>query len=248
MKTSALFCLLASAVSVHAGFVTWNAPQTITGNGDVSTTGALILAHNLGASGNSSATVNGVTFTPFATNGPVNIAGNVRLSSTANIPGDNVNFGDIVAPFSDLSPDYQTLLQSGSYTNGPFPPPDITLTLSGLSVGTSYQFQWWANQSSLSSFSPFPPPGGPATTAAAGGSVTLTRYSPATEIGQFATGTFTADAASQVITFSGGDTRTLLNAFQLRELPASPIPEPGTALFGIALAGVALRSPSKRRR
>ncbi len=225
--------------------MTWNAPQTIVGNGDVSTTGALIVAHNLGASGNSSATVNGVTFTPFATNGSVNIVGNVKLSSTANILGNNVNFGDIVPPFSDLSPDYQTLLQSGSYTNGLFPPPEITLTLSGLSIGTPYQFQWWANQSSLASFSPFPPPSGPMTTATAGGSVTLTRYNPATEIGQFAIGTFTADAASQVITFSGGDNRTLLNAFQLRAFSAPAIPEPGTGLFALALSGVAL---SSRRR
>ena len=210
LKISAAFCLLASAVSVHAGFVTWSAPQTIMGNSDVSTTGTLVVAHNLGAPGNSSAMVNSVTFTPFGTNGTVNILGNVKLSATTNILGDNINFGEIVAPFSDLTPAYQTLLQSGSYTTGLFPPPEITLTLSGLSVNTQYQFQWWANQSSFFSFDPTPPPGIPTTSATAGGTVSLDRtgFAPGS-LGQFAIGTFTADATSQVIKFNGSDTKTL---------------------------------------
>ena len=245
----AAWCLLTSAVSVHAGFVTWSTPHTIVNNSDISTTGTLVVAHNLGAPGNSSATVNGVTFTPFGTNGPVNILGNVKLSAAANILGDNINFGEIVMPFSDLTLPYQTLLQSGSFTSGLFPPPEITLTLSGLSMGTQYQFQWWANQSGFFSFDPNPPPGIPTTTATAGGVVSLDRtgFDPGS-LGQFAIGTFTADATSQAITFSGSDTKTLLSAFQLRALPATAIPEPGSCLFALALSGVALRSMSSRRR
>ena len=91
--------------------------------------GTLVVAHNLGTFDNASATLNGVTFTPFVTSTPLNIPGNVKMSAASNILGDNFNFGEIVPPFTDLSNDYQTLLQSGSFTSGLFPPPEITLTL-----------------------------------------------------------------------------------------------------------------------
>lgn len=248
--TTILALSLAAASCAHAGFVTWGAPQTIVDDNDVSIAGTLVVAHNLGRPGNASATVHGVTFTPFGTNAPVNTLGNVRMSAAANILGDNINFGEIVSPFVDLSEEYQKLLQSGSYTVGFFPPPNITLTLSGLNVGTPYQFQWWANESSFFSFDPnAPAPALPSTTATAGGSVSLVRTGLAPgSLGQFAIGSFTADAASQDIVFSGSDTKTLLSAFQLRAFPAPPIPEPGAGLFALALSAVAFRSLSSRRR
>ena len=55
----------------------------------------------------------------------------------------------------------------------------------------------------------------------------------------FAIGTFTADVPSQAITFSDGFL-PYVNGFQLREVTAPVIPEPGTALFGLALLGTTL--------
>ena len=180
----------------------------------------------------------------------MNTVGNVTLSSPANILGAST-FGEVIPPFSNLSPSYQRLLESASFTGGTTPPPTVTLTLSGLAVGTQYQFQWWANQSSFFSFDPLapPPPALPTTTATAGNSVSLERTGPdAGSLGQYALGVFTADAATQVITFNGSDTRTLLNAFQLRALSAPVVPEPGSCLFGIAVAGAicARRRPTSR--
>ena len=246
----AAFGLLACALPADAGFVTWELPHTIAGDSDVSAIGTLVAAHNLGTFGNSSATINGVTFTPFPTSAPVNVLGNVTMSAAGNVQGDNFNFGDFFPPFSNLSNSYQTLIQSGSFTSGLFPPPEITMTFSGLTVGTEYRFQWWVNQSSLFSSDPGgAPPVIPTTMATAGGSVSLQRggVDPGS-VGQFATGTFTADAVAQVFKFNGSDTRTLLNAFQLRALPPSPIPEPGSCLIAFALSGVVFRSMFTRRR
>jgi hypothetical protein len=246
-KGLALLSLVAAS-SAHAGFVTWGAPQTIMGESDVSTAGTLVVAHNLGGTGNTSATVGGVTFTPFATSTPVNTQGNVMISASSNINGEDLNFGDFDPPFTGLSTDYQTLLQSGSYTVGVVPP-TISVSLSGLIPGADYQFQWWVHQPSNFSSPGFPPPGVATTTATSGGSVTLDRNGliPGT-LGQFAIGTFTADATPQVITFSGSDIRTVINAFQLRQVSSPPIPEPGSILFGLAVSGFLLASASRRRR
>ena len=58
-------------------------------------------------------------------------------------------------------------------------------------------------------------------------------------LGQFAIGTFTADATSEAITFGapdGSNGYALLNAFQLRQIT---VPEPSSALLcGLGIAGV----------
>ena len=236
---------LLAAIPARAGFVTWSSPQTITGDNDISNLGTFVSAYNLGGVGNSGATVHGVTFDPFATNATTNTVGNATLASSSTILGSNVDFGETEPPFSTLSSGYQTLLKSGSFTTGTFPPPTISMTLNGLTPGAEYQFQWWAHESEASSFAPAPAL--PGTSATAGNSVTLQRRGVLPgSLGQFALGVFTATSASQVIDFNGTDTKTLLSAFQLRQIAA--VPEPGSALFGLAMAGVALRSFSKRRR
>ena len=251
-----LVASLFAAASAQAGFVTWSSPQTIFDHHDVSTAGTLVVANNLGTFGNASATVNGVTFTPFATStiSNTNTAGNVTLSASSAIVGNNSDFGDeLVAPFATLTDDYKALLRSGSFAfAATFPPPTISMELKSLTPGAQYQFQWWAHESEPSSFDPFapPPPANPATTATSGvNSVTLERRGNlAGSVGQFALGVFTATSATQSITFNGSDAKTLLSAFQLRQLSTPAVPEPGTALFGLALSGVALRSSSRRRR
>ena len=55
-------------------------------------------------------------------------------------------------------------------------------------------------------------------------------------LGSYVTGTFTANATSQQVTYFGSEVG-VVNAAQLRRVSAPPIPEPGTALFGLALLG-----------
>ena len=66
-------------------------------------------------------------------------------------------------------------------------------------------------------------------------------------LGEFALGTFVADAtASQSVTFSS-NSNGVLTALQLRHLaPPPPVPEPGTALFGLALLGTALTRRTRK--
>jgi hypothetical protein len=107
----------------------------------------------------------------------------------------------------------------------------FTLTMSGLSPGSSYEFEWWLNTTATSVVDVTP---------TAGSSVTLNSNTTAAVggVGQFAIGTFTADATGQeAVTFSGpGDTNVILDAFELRQL-AVPGPVVGAGLPGLIMAG-----------
>lgn len=101
--------------------------------------------------------------------------------------------------------------------------------MSGLTQGRSYLFQWWLNDSSSASSSDV--------TASVISSVTL-RSNPfevAGRLGQFALGSFVADAPEQTVLFVGPD-GAMLNVFQLRDV--TPIPEPST--YVLLLAGFAI--------
>lgn len=118
----------------------------------------------------------------------------------------------------------------------------MTLLARNLTVGTPYAFQWWVNESEASDFTR-------TTTATSGGSgVTLDHnvQNGSGGIGQFAVGTFVADATTQQITFqgagAGANPITLLNGFQLRV-----VPEPATTSAALALgAGVILLRRRRR--
>jgi hypothetical protein len=110
------------------------------------------------------------------------------------------------------------------------------MTISGLVIGAQYQFQFWSNESS-GSF-------GYQITATAGNSVPLagnTSNAPG-GLGEWVIGSFTADAATQMITFAGDGDGGELNAFQLRNitprLPAVPDSGSTLALLGIAASGL----------
>jgi hypothetical protein len=205
--------------------VTWGAPTNITGNSDISTLGTFIAAFNMNGS---AVVLNGVSFAPFAITSQTTSATNGNYMILEN-PGHLLaesGLGSSSAPFSSLSASYQTLLSTAVSSDDNN---TITLLMNGLTIGQSYQFQWWLNASSdLGSGSGF------RTTASSGNNVTLDDNVTNAQggVGQYALGTFTAVSSQQAISFFGtdGTQAPTIDAFQLRS-----IPEPSSIdLLGIA--------------
>ena len=151
-------CLLAPVfvlVACHAdaALFSWSAPTNIVGDTDVLTAGSVVGAFNVGDGGVTSASVNGVTFNPFAvdsTGGPVNnvSVGNFNLSTPDFFFSDNLLYGSASSPFSGLSASYQTLLRSAtSVSNFVINPATFDLNISSLTFGNQYKFQWFASAS-----------------------------------------------------------------------------------------------------
>jgi hypothetical protein len=219
--------------------ITWGSATTVSGDSDVSTSGTLLYAYNVGASGVSSATVNTVTFAsyvfPSAPAQTVTVGSVTFTESPGYLWGSN-SLGSSSAPFSNLSSGYKTLLGSAGGADNPV---TITATLGGLTVGNQYQLQIWTSNPSNAS-NPYGTIIGD-TTFTAGNSVTLdpNTTNASGGLGQYVIGTFTADGVSRTFTMnSSGFNAPSLSAFQVRDV--TPIPGPGgaavVALFGTALA------------
>ncbi len=231
LAVALLACLMLSSRAAHGASITWDTPQNIGGVGDVSTTGTLIGAANVGDIGVPSTMVNGVPFMSFAAPSGNGTSGMFTMTAggggvfQSNTGGASPNM-----PFSSLPAGYQTLLSS--YVVPLFSP--VSLTMTGLTVGMQYQFQFWSNLSSQMF--------GYQITATAGDSVSLSSNVDGANggLGQWVTGTFTADAAFQSIDFIGDGDGGFLNAFQLRLLDGVSVPESGStlALLGITLSGL----------
>lgn len=212
---------LAVSVTSHAAPITWGSAQTVSGDSDVSTNGTLVYAYTFGGtSAPPSATVNGVTFSPFRIPGGVVTSTTVGSVSLAESPGNlfaSNSFGSSSAPYSALSTDYKAILGSGAYADIPA---SITVTLGGLTSGQSYMVQWWTNNASNATILGA---GFTNTTALATNSVTLDANTTNTVggLGQFATGTFTAAGTVQTFLLSetGGGFNPLINALQVRAVP-----------------------------
>jgi len=215
--------------------IVWGSPQNVSGDSDVSTTGSLVYAFTFGGTATPpSATVNGVTFSPFTIP-----AGNITTVTVGDVtvtefPGNLFaynTFGSASAPFSGLSSSYQSLLGSGAYADQA---PSITVSLGGLTAGQQYQLQWWTNNSANIN----PAESGTGftdTTATAGNSVTLDANTTNTVggLGQYAIGTFTAGGPTQTFLLeeTSGGFNPLINALQVRA-----VPEPALTLLGLAAA------------
>lgn len=246
MKISRLIplSLLAPAILLvvghaQAALFSWNSATNISGDTDVLNTGALVGAFNVGDGGVGATTVNGVTFNPFTVNstgGPVSnvTVGNFNLATSDLFLSDNTLYGSGSNPFASLSANYQALLRSATIvSNLVIDPATFNLTLSGLTLGNQYKFQWFASSSG---------PGALLHASTAGNTVTLSDNVTNAEggLGQYATGIFTADSASQVINFSsagGANPTALINGFQLRDF--GPVPEPTGVATAMLCMGVA---------
>ena len=228
--------LVAGASEVEAGLITWGTARTISGDGDVVTTGSVLYAYNFGEDAVAATTVNGVTFAPFAipsTNPPPKTVtvGNVTLTESPDDLYAYGSFGSGSTPYSTLSASYQKLLDQAAYAAGP---ETITVTLGGLQVGEQYLVQWWASDSY--------PLWGALVTASSANSVTLDSNTTdlAGGFGQYAIGTFTAASTSEAFTLvgsagSGSFWAPMINGLQVRAVP-TPIPEIDPAGFGSVAA------------
>jgi hypothetical protein len=235
---SALFASIttSSFAIVPVSPITWGAPTNISNDTDVSTAGTLVAAFNMAGP---SVTLNGVAFAAFTfTQGSGNTTATNGNFSFSESPGFLLapNLGSTQAPFTTLSPNYQSLLSSGISTSDNN---TLTLTISGLTIGQQYAFQWWLNYSGGT----FP---GYVTTASATNSVTLNPNTSgaAGGLGQFVIGTFTAASNIQSIAFNATiDNAPTINAFQLRA-----VPEPTSVALMLASGGISLAAFLRKSR
>jgi uncharacterized protein (TIGR03382 family) len=246
--------LTLAAGPVVAATISWGEAMNISGDTDVDTTGTLVRAFSLNGAGTM---VNMVSFEAFAAPNQF-----LMTPTTTATVGDftlsgNLFFGDdditsINAPFTTLSSAYKSLLGSAAITIG-----DATLVMAGLTVGQTYEFEVWANDSAetfeggydLSASSP----GDSAVFLKSGYDAGYAPPQPDCyfvnqchydgKLGQFAIGTFVADADTQTVDFSPGEVG-VINGFQLRRL-ATEVPEPGTLPLA-GLAGLAMLVSRRR--
>jgi PEP-CTERM motif len=217
--------------------ITWGTPQTISGDTDIQTNGTVFAAYAVGSAGVPSTTVNGVLFSSFvapATSSSVTV-GNVTLSTTSGVTvnGHTNIFGVGGAPFANLSAAYQTLISSGANPTANSPAPPMTVTIAGLTLGASYQVEYWVNDSrSGSSVKTEMITGGPTLSFNNGSS-----GNDEGGVGQFVIGKFTAGSASESFTITGTGMTEASQINALEVLQTSSVPEPSSwMLAGIGLS------------
>lgn len=225
--------------TAHAGaegsVINWGTPATISNDSDVRTDGALVAAFNMNGP---AVTVNGVPFASwtFPFMATTTSMGNFTITeSPGHLLAQSTSSNS--APFTGLSSNYQTLLGTAVSTDDNN---TLTLTITGLTLGQTYEFQWWLNASQYAGGSP-----GFRTTASAPLNVTLddNTTNQFGGVGQTVAGTFFAGDVTEVITFNGADSTQAptINAFQLRA-----VPEPSTLAL-LACGGILISSPLVRR-
>jgi predicted outer membrane repeat protein len=174
--------------------ITWTT-STISGPADVSTTGTLVGAMNVGRF--AAETVNGVTFAadPGGTGALALGAGTVQFSF------ENTHSDFMVETTIGGSTQYAAALDFGRWNDSPV---SGTVTLGGLVAGRNYQVQLWISDSR---------PGSNNRNRTVDG-ITVNTGGP-----QIATSTFTAGAATQTISIAGvGGYGPQINLLQLREM------------------------------
>ncbi len=242
LVAASLLSLAVSSIS-SAAVINWGSAQTISGDGDVSTTGSLLYAYNLGTSAVQATTVNGVTFAPFIfpdyySSSTSATTGSVTFTESPGLLFGTAALGTAAAPYANLSSNYRTLLDSAGGASTQL---TITCTLGGLTIGQHYELQWWTSNAA----SVYSPGGYPSVSTQASATNQITLDDNVTNsdggLGQFASGFFMADSTTQTLTFEGvgreGNNDPLINAFQVRSIPEpSSVPEIDPNSLGSVLA------------
>ena len=186
---------LITAQSASAAPIVWGAATTMSADADVVTTGAYDRAYIF----NGTSTINGVSFTTFSGSGDTD-----GFTSGATHNGYNPNAGNISPNYNDLSAAYKIIANNGRYSN------DGTgsITLNNLNTGLDYTLQVWVNDSRTYGV-------GRTETIAGSPSLIYNVQGNSGGIGQFATGTFTATAATQALTITANSSAQI-NALNLR--------------------------------
>jgi autotransporter-associated beta strand protein len=217
--TALLLAGLFAALPARAQNITWGAAQNISGDTDVANSGTPVCAFCF----NAAQTINGVTFalsatTPPAWLGTVSSSPNIWFGTTVGGSRNTSAFGPATAPFSGLSAAYKAVLQAAEYASSQTGPQTIILT--NLTVGHSYQVQFWVNDARGSTRTD-------TLTSAGGNSVTLKfcQTGSAGSPGQFAIGTFTASTTTQTFTVTADATGQTpqMNAIQLLDQGLAPV-------------------------
>jgi hypothetical protein len=239
LSAALLATTLAAQAAPPVANITWGSAQNITGDSDVSTLGSLLYAYNAGEAGVTSTTVNGVLFSPYVfPHHPhqTTTTGSVTFTESPDYLWSINTLGTVVPPFDFLSGNYATLLSSGGSANSLN---TITATLGGLTGGRDYLIQWWSNDSAFINGGIFIQT--QASQAGNPSSVTLgsNLSNSVGGLGQYAIGTFTATDSFVEFDLNGIGGFPLINAFQVRDVTSSAVPEPSQVaaslllLFGI---------------
>lgn len=212
--TATLLFLATTACVTHlnAAVITW-APATYvdpTVPSQVSTTGTNLRAYTFGGAGSQIPIVNGLQFTRFF---------DQAVDTTTNLAAQFSGAVDNTTP-------YRSMLNDANFASVPGPGTS-SITLNSLTIGQQYQTQFWVAD--------FRGNFGRSLTLAGVNSPTLLwAQTNQFDSGSYAIGTFTANATSQVISF------TSANA-QVNALTLNAIPEPSTfGMLGLAGAAVLL--------
>ena len=218
MKKRTLICLVSSlalgATGIHAATITWGAPTDVTGTlADFSTNGTF----HEGYSGDNAAIV--------VDPGGLNIA----FQSASNLA--NGVFGN-ADPAARANADYDALLQNATWAGG-----NTSIQLgsqNALTAGSIYEIQLWVADTRSCCANRQKSYGDTDGVS----SITLNSGALDGTNTDFVIGTFTADGATQTLSFvGGGATHPQYNAIMVRQ-----IPEPSTfGLFGLAGLGLILR-------
>lgn len=236
MKTAILCALSVSVIitGTNAADINWQAPATLSGTSDVSTSGTLVGTWGPGDDwGGTSRSdyypVNGVTFAAYGS-GP--------FGSWVSTSGLDDRYGSFANP-NTADPNYNYIVQTAIYSYGE----PISLTWGGMTVGDTYQLEFWVNdgRNNVTAERTETLTGGSNTSAPLAFGTGPNGTSP----GQYIIGTFVADSSgAETLTinpFGGADigASAQINLLQLRDITG--VPEPATVAILVTGVGAMFR-------